>query len=323
MTDTAATASGPGASGVARPHGGTLDAATAVFPGDSEMATRCRGLDWAATPLGPLASWPPSLRTTVGLCLGSGFPTLVMWGPELVQVYNDAFRSVLQAKHPAALGQRACDCWPELWAVIGPMYQGVLDTGAPVFIEDQLFTPARRGDAGAVEEAYFTFSYSAIPGESARPGGILATVYETTRHVQSRGEREAALERSNARLQALAADLQQANEELQSTAEELEERTAAAEVARLATERSEARFALLAQASAALAGSLDYEATLEARCPARRAGAGRLVLRRRARRRGRPPACRGRVRRLARSDRAGRTGGPRAPEPTRVRAPER
>ncbi len=69
--------------------------------------------------------------------------------------------------------------------MIGPMYQGVLDTGRPVFVGDQLFTPARRG-GDAVVEAYFTFSYSAIPDEAQRPAGVLATVFETTRHMRAR-----------------------------------------------------------------------------------------------------------------------------------------
>jgi signal transduction histidine kinase len=181
-------------------------AATRLFAGPGELRGRCRALDWAATPLGPVEGWPQSLRTAVSVCLASGFPKLVMWGPELVQLYNDAFRSVLQAKHPAGLGQRARDCWPELWDMIGPMYRGVLETGESIFLEDQLFTPERRGEAGRVEEAYFTFSYSAIPDEAYRPAGILATVFETTRHVQSRGERELALERVNAELRVAAAE---------------------------------------------------------------------------------------------------------------------
>ena len=143
-----------------------------------------------------MEGWPQSLRTAVSICLASGFPELVMWGPELVQIYNDAFRSVLQAKHPAGLGQRARDCWPELWDTIAPMYRSVLETGASIFLEDQLFTPERRG---YVEEAYFTFSYSATPDESYRPAGIVATVFETTRHVQSRGERERTLRCSTTR----------------------------------------------------------------------------------------------------------------------------
>ena len=195
------------------PHGVMVEpadpprgAAARLFAGPGEMRARCRALDWAATPLGPVERWPRSLRTAVSLCLASGFPKLVMWGPELVQLYNDAFTPILQAKHPAGLGQRARDCWPELWDRIGPMYRGVLETGASIFLEDQLFQPERRGEAGRTEDAYFTFSYSAIPDESDRPAGILATVIETTRHVQSRGERERALERTNAELRAAVAE---------------------------------------------------------------------------------------------------------------------
>ncbi len=52
-----------------------------LFAGPGEMRARCRALDWPATPLGPVEGWPQSLRTAVALCLASGFPMLVMWGP--------------------------------------------------------------------------------------------------------------------------------------------------------------------------------------------------------------------------------------------------
>jgi PAS domain S-box-containing protein len=179
-------------------------AADALFAGPGEVRALCRDHDWAATPLGPVEAWPQSLRTAVSICLGSGFPTLVMWGPELVQVYNDAFRSVLQEKHPAGLGQRARDCWPELWEMIGPMYQRVLDTGEAIFVEDQLFRPERKG---YVEEAYFTFSYSAIPDESHRPAGIFVTTIETTPQVHGRRERERAVQEATERLESTGASL--------------------------------------------------------------------------------------------------------------------
>src|SRR5688572_18789602 len=47
--------------------------------GDSEMAERIRTHDWAATPLGPIESWPPSLHTVVDICLGSAFASFVLW----------------------------------------------------------------------------------------------------------------------------------------------------------------------------------------------------------------------------------------------------
>jgi PAS domain S-box-containing protein len=136
---------------------------------------------------------------------------LVMWGPDLVQVYNDAFRSVLHARHPAGIGQRARDCWPELWEMIGPMYQSVLDTGEAIFVEDQLFRPERKG---YVEEAYFTFSYSAIPDESCQPAGIFVTTIETTREVLSRAERERDVQDATGQLRETAASLEVAEARL-------------------------------------------------------------------------------------------------------------
>ena len=36
---------------------------------DPEVARNMDAVDWAATPLGPPAGWPPSLRTAVGILL--------------------------------------------------------------------------------------------------------------------------------------------------------------------------------------------------------------------------------------------------------------
>jgi signal transduction histidine kinase/serine phosphatase RsbU (regulator of sigma subunit)/FixJ family two-component response regulator len=155
--------------------------AVATFPGHGEMADRIRAGDWAATPLGPLDAWPHSLRTAVGICLGSRYPIIIFWGEQLVQVYNDAYRPMLgERKHPAALGQPAQDCWPEIWDVIGPMLDGVLATGEATYSAD-LMLPMNR--FGFVEEAYFTFSYSAIRDESGAVGGVFCAVQETTETV--------------------------------------------------------------------------------------------------------------------------------------------
>jgi len=49
-----------------------------------------RSLDWAQTSVGPIETWPSSLRTTVGILLHSRHPMFLWWGPELTQFYNDA-----------------------------------------------------------------------------------------------------------------------------------------------------------------------------------------------------------------------------------------
>lgn len=80
-----------------------------LFAGDSGMAARMRALDWSATPLGPSASWPQSLKTCVRILLTSRQPMFVWWGDQLINLYNDAYTSILGGKHPAALGRPASE----------------------------------------------------------------------------------------------------------------------------------------------------------------------------------------------------------------------
>src|SRR5207248_745677 len=91
-----------------------------TLAGGGEMGRLMRKHDWAATPLGLIEQWPQSLRTAVSICLASRFPIIIFWGKELRQFYNDAYRPMLGiTKHPYALGQRAEECWPEIWDEIG------------------------------------------------------------------------------------------------------------------------------------------------------------------------------------------------------------
>jgi signal transduction histidine kinase/CheY-like chemotaxis protein len=105
---------------------------------------------------------------------------IIFWGPELAQLYNDAYRPILGAKHPASLGQPAQVCWSELWDVIGPMLHGVMDRGEATFSDDQLLLMDRHG---YTEETYFTFSYGPIRDESGGVGGVFCAVVETTDRV--------------------------------------------------------------------------------------------------------------------------------------------
>ncbi len=140
------------------------------------IATR----DWTDTPVGPMDGWPPSLRTALSICLESRFPILIWWGPELVMLYNDAYSPLIGSKHPAALGQRGADCFPEIWEIIGPMLAGVREQGMSTWSNDQLLLLERRGFP---EECYFTFSYSPIRNEAGAIEGVFTAVAETTSHV--------------------------------------------------------------------------------------------------------------------------------------------
>lgn len=106
-----------------------------LFAGPGEMRARCRAFDWSATPLGDVATWTPALRTVAQLVLAAGLPQILLWGPELTQLYNDAYARVIRAKHPYALGRGNREVWPEVWHIIGPIFERVL-AGETVTAED-------------------------------------------------------------------------------------------------------------------------------------------------------------------------------------------
>lgn len=103
----------------------------------------------------------------------------------MIQFYNDAYRPSLgnSGKHPLALGQKAIDCWPEIWDIIYPLIQQVQTTGQATWSEDQLIPIFRNGK---IEDVYWTFGYSPIIGESEKIEGVLVVCTETTEKVQSR-----------------------------------------------------------------------------------------------------------------------------------------
>ena len=146
------------------------------------MAQRIRAMDWSATPLGPIDRWSPTLRATVRLMLANRFPHLLWWGPELIQLYNDAYIPVPGTKHPKALGQAGRECWPEIWHIIGPLVETPFNGGPATWMDDILLEIHRHG---FLEETHFTIAYSPVPDEAAPRGigGVLATIHETTQQV--------------------------------------------------------------------------------------------------------------------------------------------
>ncbi|HYG18402.1 MAG TPA: PAS domain-containing protein [Ohtaekwangia sp.] len=157
--------------------------------GGGEMGQLTRAFDWSKTHIGSPETWPQSLRTVVSLILLSDFPMFLWWGDEMIQFYNDAYRPSLgnDGKHPKALGQNAEDCWPEIWSIIYPLIKQVKETRQSFFSEDQLMPIYRNGK---IEDVYWTFSYSAVLGETGKVEGVLVVCTETTKKVKLLQEKE-------------------------------------------------------------------------------------------------------------------------------------
>ncbi|SIO60735.1 PAS domain S-box-containing protein [Singulisphaera sp. GP187] len=145
--------------------------------GGGEMGSLLRSFDWSKTPIGGVETWSPALGNMVRRLLANRFPLLLWWGPHYVQIYNDALRPILGARHPEAVGQPAADCWLENWAVLGPL----IDTpfhGGPATWSEGLELALKRPGLG--EEATLTIACRPVPDEDAPHGigGILATVHQ-------------------------------------------------------------------------------------------------------------------------------------------------
>jgi PAS domain S-box-containing protein len=167
-----------------------FDTPLAFFAGDTDMARLFRQHDWSDSPLGPPEQWPQSLRSVVQLMLGSAFPMFVAWGPKLAMVYNAGYADLIGIKHPVALGRPFYGVWSEIKDDLVPLVSRAL-SGEPFFMENLSLRLRRRGFD---EDAWFTFSYSPVQGDSGSIEGIYCACTETTQMVlvekQQRAERE-------------------------------------------------------------------------------------------------------------------------------------
>jgi PAS domain S-box-containing protein len=161
--------------------------------GGGEMGALMRAHDWTTSGLGPPATWPHPLRTTVRLILNTVHPMYIWWGRELLCMYNDAYRQLIGAdRHPGSLGRPAREVWEEIWPIIGPQIAMVMSGGGATWQKNALIPITRDG---RLEDVYWTYSYSPINDENAATGvgGVLVICSDTTEQME--GTRRIAEER--------------------------------------------------------------------------------------------------------------------------------
>ena len=155
--------------------------ADTVLTGGGELGALMRALDWSKTPLGPVQTWPQSLRSPLSMMLPSKAQIILFWGPEFVVFYNDAYRPVFGAKHPHALGLPGREAWQEIWdSVLHDLLAGVVRTGEAFWAKDMRFLLERYG---FLEETYFDVSYDPVRDDDDRVRGVFCIVTETTARV--------------------------------------------------------------------------------------------------------------------------------------------
>jgi PAS domain S-box-containing protein len=137
--------------------------------------------DWQATSVGPIATWPGYLRTTISTILRSPVPIVTLWNTDGVMIYNDAYSAFAAARHPRLLGSRVRDGWPEIADFNDNVMNTVLAGGTLSYREREL-TLFRRGRA---EQVWLDLDYSPVLDERNRPAGVIAIVIEVTEKIRA------------------------------------------------------------------------------------------------------------------------------------------
>ena len=154
-----------------------LQSSNRLIYGDGQMADRIRAFDWAATPLGPIAQWSETLRSSVNLVLACSFPSLVFWGEHMIQIYNDAFAPLLADRHPRALGRTAEEFWAEAWHIVGPNLKRVISTAETINQKNAIIPILREG---RLQDVCWTYNYSPIFLPDGKVEGIFTICHDVT-----------------------------------------------------------------------------------------------------------------------------------------------
>ncbi|MBB5049253.1 PAS domain S-box-containing protein [Rhodopseudomonas rhenobacensis] len=154
---------------------------TAFLRGGGETGALIADFDWQSTSLGPIASWPQSLKTVVGVVVHSAVPIVMLWGPDGFMIYNDAYSEFAGARHPALLGSKVREGWPEV-ADFNDNVMRIVLGGRSLAYRDQKLTLYRNG---VPEPVWMNLDYSPVLDENGRPAGVIAVVVETTKRVQA------------------------------------------------------------------------------------------------------------------------------------------
>jgi PAS domain S-box-containing protein len=104
---------------------------------------------------------------------------VLLWGPDGIMIYNDAYSAFAGGRHPKLLGSKVREGWPEV-ADFNDNVMKVGLSGGTLAYKDQELTLNRHGRP---EQVWMNLDYSPVLNEAGEPAGIIAIVVETTERI--------------------------------------------------------------------------------------------------------------------------------------------
>ena len=116
----------------------------------------------------------------ISALLNSPMLGALLWGPDLIFLYNDAYIPSLADRHPAALGRPVTQVWGSAWEQVSPPFLRALATGEG-FVQQSVEIPMAR--QGRPDLTYWDFTATPVRGETGEIVGLLNQGVETTAQV--------------------------------------------------------------------------------------------------------------------------------------------
>lgn len=144
------------------------------------MGDAIRQHDWSGTALGPIGQWPGQLHATLNLILESPESLYLLWGPDMLFLFNDTYSAHLGPRVDGALGQTLLTLWPDAWPQVREMVEGVYQ-GRACRVVDMPINMHRYPDE---DLTWWSFSMSPVYDERhEKVLGLLCHTTETTERV--------------------------------------------------------------------------------------------------------------------------------------------
>jgi PAS domain S-box-containing protein len=132
------------------------------------------------------------MKAVTAMMLRSVVPMVMLWNPDGVMIYNDAYAVFAGLRHPELLGSRVREGWNEVAAFNDNVMRRGL-AGENLSYRDQELILHRQGRA---EQVWMNLDYSPLLDDGGEPVGVMAIVVETTVKVMA----ERRLQQENERL---------------------------------------------------------------------------------------------------------------------------
>lgn len=164
-----------------------LDWTQCATPSMSPWQQYIRSVDWASTNFGPMRDWPPLLRQQVVIIMANPNPRLIIWGPKMSLIYNEACVQLFGKDHPEAMGHDAIDPHSHSWHTLRPLveegYRGQSLQQQNLYLEIQR--------CGHTQETYWDATVLPIADHFGQSVGVLTELSEVTLVVTGERRRHA------------------------------------------------------------------------------------------------------------------------------------